>query len=264
MKIARITHDQQLYYANIIENDTKAQLIEGDIFDPTGAYHLTHTILPLADCTLLAPVQPRHVYAIGLNYAAHVDEFAHIDPTRIVPKAPISFMVPPSAISPAGAPIVLTHDDHPIDYEAELVVVIGKYGVQISEADALRHVLGYTCGNDVSDRTHQNTDKQWLRAKGQPTYKPLGPWIVTDIANPQSLQVRSFLNGEPRQNGNTKDMIFPIARLIAHISAFTPLYPGDVIYSGTPENVGHLKDGDTITIHIEGIGTLENPVVFKG
>lgn len=263
MKIARLIYGEQVYYANIIDNDTNAQLIEGDIFGGEAHSHLTQTIVPLADCTLLAPVQPRHVYAIGLNYAAHVDEFAHIDHTRIVPTEPICFMVPASAVVGPLAPIVLTHADHHIDYEAELVVVIGKYGKNISEADALDYVFGYTCGNDVSDRHHQNSDKQWLRAKGQPSYKPLGPWVVTDITDPQVLSVRSFLNNTPRQDGNTKDMIFSVARLIAHISAFTPLYPGDVIYSGTPEGVGHLATGDRIAIDIQDIGRLENPVVLK-
>ena len=122
-------------------------------------------------------------------------------------------------------------------------------------------MLGYTCGNDVSDRTYQNADKQWLRAKSQPTYKPLGPWIVTDIKDPQNLAVRSYLNGELRQNGNSQLMIFSIARLIAHLSAFTTLEPGDLIYSGTPAGVGHLAPGDTITVEIEGIGTLTNTAV---
>lgn len=257
MKLARIKYDQQIYYARI-DGDT-ATLIDGDIF--ASEIRFRQTTLPLAECELLAPVNPPHVYAIGLNYAAHVDEFKHIDPTRANPDDPIAFLCASTAITGPDAPITISRPDHTVDYEAELVAVIGRRARNVREEDALDYVLGYTCGNDVSDRTYQNSDKQWLRAKSQPSYKPLGPWIETAISDPQTLQVRSFLNGEPRQDGNSGLMIFPIARLIAHLSAFTTLEPGDVIYSGTPAGVGHLAPGDTITIDIEGIGTLTNKVI---
>ena len=257
-KFARLSYGQQLYYAAIDEAAETATLVDGDIFGRDIS--LTNTTLALADCTLVAPVTPRHVYAIGLNYAAHVDEFKHIDPTRANPDDPIAFLCATTAIVGPGAPITISRLDHTVDYEAELVAVIGRRANRVSEAEALDYVLGYTCGNDVSDRTYQNADKQWLRAKSQPSYKPLGPWIATDIRDPQNLRVRSWLNGELRQDGNTCQMIFSIARLIAHLSAFTTLLPGDLIYSGTPAGVGHLAPGDTITIEIEGIGTLSNPV----
>lgn len=259
MNIARIKYDQQIYYAAIDTEKDCATLIDGDIFGREIV--LTNTSLPLDDCTLLAPVKPPHVYAIGLNYAAHVDEFKHIDPTRANPDDPIAFLCVTTAITGPNSPIVISRLDHTVDYEGELVAVIGRRCSRVSEEEALDYVLGYTCGNDVSDRTYQNADKQWLRAKSQPTYKPLGPWIVTDIKDPQNLAVRSYLNGELRQNGNSQLMIFSIARLIAHLSAFTTLEPGDLIYSGTPAGVGHLAPGDTITVEIEGIGTLTNTAV---
>lgn len=256
MKIARIRYDQQIYYA-AIDGDT-ATLIDGDIFAPEIS--LTNTTLPLEACQLLAPLNPPHVYAIGLNYAAHVDEFKHIDPTRANPDDPIAFLCATTAITGPDQPITISRTDHTVDYEAELVAVIGRRARGVREEDALDYVLGYTCGNDVSDRTYQNADKQWLRAKSQPSYKPLGPWIETSIKDPQTLQVRSFLNGEPRQDGNSSLMIFSVARLIAHLSAFTTLEPGDVIYTGTPAGVGHLHPGDTITVEVEGIGRLTNIV----
>lgn len=209
MNIARIKYDQQIYYAAIDTEKDCAMLIDGDIFGREIV--LTNTSLPLDDCTLLAPVKPPHVYAIGLNYAAHVDEFKHIDPTRANPDDPIAFLCATTAITGPNSPIVISRLDHTVDYEGELVAVIGRRCSRVSEEEALDYVLGYTCGNDVSDRTYQNADKQWLRAKSQPTYKPLGPWIVTDIKDPQNLAVRSYLNGELRQNGNSQLMIFSIA-----------------------------------------------------
>ncbi len=257
MKIVRIKTNQQIYYAKL-NDDRTATLIDGDIFGPH--IDLTNTTISLDDCELLAPVNPPHVYAIGLNYAAHVDEFKHIDPTRANPDAPIAFLCATTAITGPDQPVTLTQPDHTIDYEGELVAVIGRRCHQISEENALDYVLGYTIGNDISDRTYQNADKQWLRAKSQPGYKPLGPCIQTDIADPQNLGIQTTLNGELRQNGNTGLMIFGIARLIAHLSEFTTLMPGDLIYSGTPAGVGHLHPGDTVSITIDQIGTLTNTI----
>ena len=259
MKIARIQLGDRTCYGRIHTDHASITLLQGD---PLAGDTLTDTdtTLPLSACTLLAPVQPAHVYAIGLNYAAHVDEFKHIDPTRANPEAPIAFLCADTAITGPGTPVTLTQPTHTIDYEAELVAVIGKPCRNVSVENALDHVLGYTCGNDISDRTYQNSDRQWLRAKSQPGYKPLGPWINTAITDPQTLRITSHLNGELRQNGTTDCMIFTIAQLIAHLSAFTTLQPGDVIYSGTPAGVGHLQPGDTITIEIENLGTLTNTI----
>lgn len=229
---------------------------------PFGAHEVLPEVVNPDDVRLLAPVEPPHLYAIGLNYLKHIEEFRHIDTTRNLPEAPIAFMCAPSAIVGPGEAIRLQNAKDKIDYEAELVAVIGKHCENVSEDDALAYVFGYTCGNDVSNRVHQNMDKQWLRAKSQPTYKPLGPWIETEL-DPANLQVRSSVNGERRQDGNSSDLIFSVAKLISHISSFTPLVPGDVIYTGTPEGVGPLKEGDTVEIFVEGIGTLSNPVVLK-
>jgi 2-keto-4-pentenoate hydratase/2-oxohepta-3-ene-1,7-dioic acid hydratase in catechol pathway len=258
MKIARIRYGEgSVSYASVV--DEGYFLIEGSVFDADN-WQVTTVLIPFEEAELLAPVRPPHLYAIGLNYAAHVDEFKNIDPTRANPKAPICFLCASTAVAAPGQAITIARPDHNTDYEAELVIVMGKRATNVTADQALDYVLGYTCGNDVSDRNYQNQDKQWLRAKSLPTYKPMGPWIATDIRDPQKLAVKSFLNGAPRQDGNTCDMLFSCAQLIAHISSFTTLYPGDVIYSGTPVGVGHLKAGDEITVEIEGIGTLTNPV----
>ncbi|MDO4281095.1 MAG: fumarylacetoacetate hydrolase family protein [Peptococcaceae bacterium] len=257
MKFARVATDGQIYYG-IVEGDT-IQLIDGD---PFGDLHLSRTSLPLADCQLLAPVRPRHVYAVGLNYHAHIDEFKHIDPTRAATEAPITFLCAETAICGPSDDIILDSRTDEIHYEGELVAIIGKTCRSVSAADALNYVLGYTIGNDVSNRTQQRADKQWLRAKSHPTYKPLGPIIATDIPDPQQLHVTTTVNGELRQQGNTSQMIFPVASLIAHISSFTTLQPGDVIYTGTPAGVGPLHAGDTVSITIEGIGTLTNTAKY--
>ncbi len=168
-------------------------------------------------------------------------------------------MKPPSALIGPGEPIRIANPDHRTDYEAELAIVIGARARNVAEADAAKYVLGYTCGNDVSDRVLQKKDGQWVRAKGYDTYCPLGPCIVTglDIAD---VPVRSRLNGEPRQSQTTASMIFPPHFLIAFISRVMTLDPGDVILTGTPEGVGPMRPGDTIEVEVGGIGVLRNPV----
>lgn len=258
MKIARIRYDNSISYASV--GSGEYFLIEGSIFDGNN-WQVTSVSIPQNEAVLLAPVRPPHLYAIGLNYAAHVDEFKNIDPTRANPKAPITFLCASTAVAAPGEPIRIARPDHNTDYEAELVVVMGRRCTNVTAEEALDYVFGYTCGNDVSDRNYQNQDKQWLRAKSLPTYKPMGPYIATGIADPQKLSVKSFLNGELRQDGNTCDMLFSCAQLIAHISSFTTLVPGDVIYTGTPVGVGHLAAGDIITVEIEQIGRLTNTVM---
>jgi 2-keto-4-pentenoate hydratase/2-oxohepta-3-ene-1,7-dioic acid hydratase in catechol pathway len=203
--------------------------------------------------TLLTPVQPGKIVAIGLNYALHVTEN---DPSRTVPDEPVVFMKPISSLLPHGGVIEMPPADR-IDYEAELCVVIGKRTKRVSEADALDAVLGYTCGNDVSHRDYQRKDGQWVRAKGFDTFCPLGPVVETEL-DPSAVSVQSRLNGELRQDSNTKHLIFDVPFLISFVSNVMTLEPGDVIMTGTPEGVGPMKPGDTIEVEVEGIGTLRN------
>jgi len=217
----------------------------------------------------LAPVQPADVYGIGLNYRAHAAETG-----AKLPETPVMFMKPSTAVTGPHSPILLPAacDNGPeVDYEAELAVVIGRPGRNVPVDEALDYVLGYTCANDVSARRWQKHagGGQWVRGKSFDTFCPLGPVLVTadEIPDPQCLAIHSVLNGATMQSSNTRDMIFPVAELIAFISRDTTLLPGTVILTGTPEGVGFarkppifLADGDTIEVTVDGIGTLSNPV----
>jgi 2,4-diketo-3-deoxy-L-fuconate hydrolase len=232
--------------------------------------------LPLHAVRLLAPIVPkRNVFCVGWNYAAHFAEGKDFRPASApqeVPDHPALFSKNPFAIIGPGAAI-----RHPapiseqLDYEVELAVVIGREGRDISERDALDHVFGYTVANDVSVRDVQRTwhGGQWFKGKNFDTHLPLGPWIVTkdEIPDPQTLRITTRVNGVTKQDSNTKHMVFPVARIIAELSAGLTLHPGDVIITGTPEGVGMgrkppewLKPGDVVELEIERIGVLRNPI----
>jgi len=253
MKIVRyqdVGSDAPAY--GIVEGET-VFAGEGDLFAglTKGA-----EIGPLSSLQLLAPIVPGKVIAIGMNYLKHVTE---LDPNREVPKEPVVFMKPQSAITGPDTAIELAYPENNIDYEAELVVVIGKQAHRVKEADALDYVLGYTGGNDVSDRVQQMGGIQWIRGKGYNTYLPLGPAIVTDL-DPGNIDVQSRLNGEVRQSDNTSGLIFSVPFLIEFLSDVMTLDPGDIIMTGTPHGVGAMKDGDVIEIEIGGVGVLRNTV----
>jgi len=213
----------------------------------------------LNDLEVLAPIEPGKVIAIGMNYLKHVKE---LDASREVPTEPVVFMKPQSSIIGPGAAIELAYPENDTHYEAELVVVIGKTAKRVSEADALDYVLGYTAGNDVSDRVQQAAGIQWIRAKGYDTYLPLGPVIETEL-DPGNATVQSRLNGELRQDDNTDGLIFSVPFLIEFLSDVMTLNPGDIIMTGTPHKVGGLKAGDTIEIEVGGVGVLSNPVINR-
>jgi 2-keto-4-pentenoate hydratase/2-oxohepta-3-ene-1,7-dioic acid hydratase in catechol pathway len=238
-------------------------VIEGDVF---GDYRVTDRKAEVVK--LLAPVQPFAIICIGLNYKKHAEE------TKAeLPKHPIVFMKLPNVVQHPGDPILLpTHlKSDKVDFECELAVVIGKTARNVSKADALKHVLGYTCGNDVSARDWQKHGGggQWCRGKSFDTFCPLGPVLVTadEIPNPNSLAIKTVLNGETMQDWNTNDMIFDVPKLIEFLSGSTTLMPGTVIMTGTPHGVGmarrppvFMQHGDTVRVEIEKIGTLTNPV----
>ena len=218
----------------------------------------------------LTPIpSPGKILCIGLNYRKHAEEGK-----QAIPENPVLFMKNSGTVQNPGDPIVLPRKlrSDQVDYECELAVVIGKTCHNVSKADALSHVLGYTCANDVSARDWQRNGGggQWCRGKTFATFLPLGPVLVTadDIPNPNNLSIRTVLNGEVMQDWNTNDMIFDVATLIEFLSASTILRPGTVIITGTPHGVGFartppvfLKAGDTVSIEIERIGKLSNPVV---
>jgi 2-keto-4-pentenoate hydratase/2-oxohepta-3-ene-1,7-dioic acid hydratase in catechol pathway len=233
--------------------------------------------IALADVQLLAPIpRPRrNVFCVGKNYHAHAKEFAGsgFDSSAKsggdIPKDPIIFSkVPESVIGPTDTILFPAEVSTAIDYEAELTVVIGQGGKGIKAADAMKHVWGYTIINDMTARDWQGRHSQWLLGKSFDTFCPMGPWLVTaDECDGQNTDVKCWVNGELRQNANTKDFIFDIPTLIECISAGITLYPGDLIATGTPAGVGigfkppkYLKSGDVVRIEIGGIGVLENPL----
>jgi 2-keto-4-pentenoate hydratase/2-oxohepta-3-ene-1,7-dioic acid hydratase in catechol pathway len=244
-----------------------ARVLAGDLF---GTLTPTGEIADIA--RLLAPVQPVNIFCIGLNYRAHAAETG-----APLPEHPVVFMKPTTAVIGPGAPIPLPaacEHGPEVDYEAELAVVIGRTARNVPAARALDHVLGYTCANDVSARRWQKHGGggQWVRGKGFDGFCPLGPALVTadEVPNPQRLAVRCTLNGREMQCGNTADMIFPVAALIAFLSRDTTLLPGTLILTGTPPGVGFarqppvfLAEGDRVQVSIDGIGRLDNPVTVS-
>jgi 2-keto-4-pentenoate hydratase/2-oxohepta-3-ene-1,7-dioic acid hydratase in catechol pathway len=246
--------------------DGTATLLAGDLFG-----ELRDTGQRVAIDKLLAPLVPSAVLCVGLNYQQHAAETG-VQP----PQFPVLFMKMPAAVQRPGGPIVLPRQlpSTEVDFECELAVVIGKPCKNVSRDVALDYVLGYTCANDVSARDWQIRwgGSQWCRGKTFDTFCPLGPWIVTsdEIPNPNDLRIRTILNGQVMQDCRTNDMIFDIAALIEFFSGSTMLAPGTVILTGTPHGVGfarkppvYLRAGDTITIDIERIGELTNPVELE-
>ena len=222
--------------------------------------------VPLGEARIYAPIAgPEKVIGIGLNYEDHAAETG-----ADIPEKPIVFAKYANTVIGPGEPIRIPPITEQADYEAELAVVIGKAARNVSEAEALDYVFGYTNANDVSSRDLQFSEGgQWTRSKSIDTFCPLGPYIATrdEIEDPQDLSIRCLLNGEVMQDGNTSRMIFSVAQLVSFLSQGMTLVPGDVIVTGTPPGVGSardpqvwLKDGDEVTIEIEGLGSLTNPV----
>jgi 2-keto-4-pentenoate hydratase/2-oxohepta-3-ene-1,7-dioic acid hydratase in catechol pathway len=264
MKIIRYKDSQGTIGYASQQSSGAATKIAGDIF---GSYHATGDI---ADVKLvLAPVFPTAIFCIGLNYRRHAEESG-----APIPTFPIVFMKNPGSVQDPGGPIELPVSlrSTEVDYECELAVVIGKRCKNVSRKYALDYVLGYTAANDISARDWQGKwgGGQWCRGKTFDTFAPLGPVLTTveEITNPNALRIRTILNNEVLQDSNTSDMIFDVPTLIEFLSGSTTLLPGTVILTGTPQGVGaarkpqrFLKPGDSITVEIEKIGSLTNPVL---
>jgi len=208
---------------------------------------------------LLAPVIPRSkIVAVGRNYAAHAAEMG-----EEVPKTPLTFFKPNTSVIGPGEPIIYPAASREVSYEGELALVIGRICKDVPISRVPEVIFGYTVANDVTARDLQRTDGQWARAKGYDTFCPLGPWITTHqgLEEVAALAIRTTLDGELCQDSNTKEMIFTIPELVVYISSYTTLLPGDVILTGTPPGVGPMLPGQVVSIDIEGIGSLTNPVV---
>ena len=263
MKIIRFLKQNKETFGRL-HNDNRVTLLDGDI---TSGFSDTGTLATVEK--ILAPIIPRDILCVGLNYKQHA-----IETGAEPPQHPVLFLKNTGSIQNPDDPIILPRKlrSEKVDYECELAVVLGKRCHNVSRDEAVQHILGYTCANDVSARDWQKNGGggQWCRGKTFATFCPLGPVITTHDENgdPNNLSLRTLLNGNVMQECNTNDMIFDIPTLIEFLSASTILNPGTVILTGTPHGVGfartppvYLQPGDEVTIEIEGIGRLTNPVI---
>ncbi|HVC43678.1 MAG TPA: fumarylacetoacetate hydrolase family protein [Candidatus Binataceae bacterium] len=250
MKIVRYRHDGRDGYG-ALEGDRITPLdgTIGSLVPAAGAAPIA-----LGAVRLLAPATPSKIVAIGLNYADHAAEGK-----RELPKEPMLFIKPSTALIGPGAAIVYPPQSTNLHHEGELAIVIGATASQVAAADADRYILGYTCANDVTARDLQRRDVQFTRGKGFDTFAPLGPWIVTGL-DPADLAIETRVNGVVRQQSRTSMLIFNCAYLVSFISHVMTLLPGDVISTGTPAGVGPMQVGDVVEVEIEEIGCLKNPI----
>lgn len=261
MRIARFAGEDDPQFG-VIGNDNGVETIAHLKGDPLYAgIELTGQKTPLADVRLLAPVIPRSkVVCVGRNYVDHAAEMGNDVPTE-----PLIFLKPNTSVIGPGEPIFYPEQSNDVHFEGELAVVIGRICKDVSVEDAAKVILGYTIGNDVTARDLQAKDGQWARAKGFDTFCPIGPWIETNF-DPADARVRTALglpgaDPEIKQDGRTSDMVFSVPDIIAYVSSFMTLLPGDVILTGTPAGVGPMEVGDEVSVTIDGLGTLTNPVV---
>jgi 2-keto-4-pentenoate hydratase/2-oxohepta-3-ene-1,7-dioic acid hydratase in catechol pathway len=252
----RVRHAKYVRYA--IEGTVSYGILAGDavrrlVGSPFAAAVETGERVPVSEVRLLAPSQPSKVIAVGLNYRSHLAD-------RPEPRYPGLFAKFPSTIIGPEADIVIPPDAESVHYEGELVVVMAKPTKKVSVPEARDHIFGVTAGNDVSERTWQRNDLQWVRAKGSDTFGPLGPAFVTGL-DYNDLLLETRLNGEVRQSQRTSDMIFSVEEIVSYLSRYVTLLPGDVIYTGTPGSTSAMAPGDRVEVEIEGIGVLRNSVV---
>jgi 2-keto-4-pentenoate hydratase/2-oxohepta-3-ene-1,7-dioic acid hydratase in catechol pathway len=259
LRIARFSAGDDPTYA-VIEGESGAEIaavIDGDpLYRPVQA---TGVRLPLADVRLLAPIIPRSkVIGVGRNYAEHAAELGNE-----IPAEPLIFLKPNTSVVGPRDGIVYPPATSDLHYEGELAVVIGRICRHVPRDRAAEVIFGYTCANDVTARDLQKTDGQWARAKGFDTFCPVGPWIETEL-DVSDLALTTTVAGDVRQSGRTSQMIHDIPSLIGYVSSFMTLLPGDLILTGTPAGVGPMRAGDEVSVTIEGIGTLTNPVIAHG
>ena len=238
----------------LVEGD-RVRAITGDLF---GDHTVSSDSLALSDVRLLAPVDPRKVLAAAVNYPSHIPSARSVVKDG-APAVPQLFFKPSSSVIGPDDTIILPAEARRVDAEGEQVAVIGRLCRNVDAASALDYVFGYTCGNDLSARHWQRDDIQWWRAKGSDTFTVVGPVIVTGL-DPADMELRTLVNGEEKQASNTSNLIFGLAELIAFCSRYMTLEPGDLIYTGTPDEPPKLEDGDVVEVEIAGIGVLRNPV----
>ena len=265
MRIARFTTGDDPRFGVLVgeidehgvpDEDTAITVLAGDPL--YVGMQPTDEVVKLADARLLSPVLPRSkVVGIGRNYAAHAAELGHD-----LPEEPLMFLKPNTSVVGPGDPVFYPRQTSELHYEGELAVVIGRICRDVPVEKFADVIWGYTVGNDVTARDLQRSDVQFTRAKGFDSFCPLGPWIETEL-DISDVRVQTWLNGDLKQDGTTKDMIFGVPELVHQVSSVMTLLPGDVILTGTPEGVGPMEVGDEVEVSIQGIGNLTNRVVQR-
>ena len=247
--IGRFQKGEEIFYAKVVD---------GEVFrllgDPFGSPSFDKKPTPLRGLRTLTPVSPSKIIAVGLNYADHARESG-----KPMPKEPLFWFKATTSLLADGGKIEIPFASHRTDFEAELAIVIGRRIRNVTPTAAARYIFGYTAAEDISDRTIQNAESQWARAKSFDTFTPLGPYVETKI-DPHDLNIQLFQNGQLRQNSNTSQLIFNCYHLVSFISTNLTLLPGDVILTGTPSGVGPIESGDRLEVRIQGLAPLVNTV----
>jgi len=256
MKIARFRSNGRVAFG-VVQGDEVVE-IRGSIYT---RFRLTDTKHPLQDVKLLPPTEPSEIWCPGLNFTNHLEFAAGVlgDDNPTVPEHPEPWIKARGSLTGTDEPIILPEASADVHYEGEAVAVIGKLCHRVSPEDAPKYILGYTCGNDVSDRTWQKDDWTFWRAKGADTFAPVGPWIDTDVDS-QNLEMIVRLNHEEVQHGRTEEMLFSFAEIVSYISQQVTLRPGDLVFSGSTGVTVALKPGDQVEVEIPNIGVLTNTV----
>jgi 2-keto-4-pentenoate hydratase/2-oxohepta-3-ene-1,7-dioic acid hydratase in catechol pathway len=247
--IGRFQKGDEVFYAKVV--DGEIYRLHGDVF---GSPSFDKNPTKLKGLRTLIPVQPSKIIAVGLNYADHARESG-----KPLPKEPLFWIKATTSLIPDGGKIEVPFPSHRTDYEAELCIVVGRRVRNVTPAAAPRYILGYTSAQDISDRTIQNGESQWTRAKSFDTFTPFGPYVETKL-DPRDLTIQLFQNGQLRQNSNTSQLIFNCYQLVSFISTNMTLLPGDIILTGTPSGVGPIESGDRLEVRIQGLAPLVNSV----
>jgi 2-keto-4-pentenoate hydratase/2-oxohepta-3-ene-1,7-dioic acid hydratase in catechol pathway len=247
--IGRFRKGAEVFYAKVVDGEIFR--LRGDVF---GSPSFDKKPTKIKGVRTLTPVAPSKIIAVGLNYADHARET-----NKPLPKEPLFWLKATTSLLPDGGKVEIPFPGHRTDFEAELAIVIGRRVRNVTLAAASRFILGYTAAQDISDRTIQNGESQWTRAKSFDTFTPLGPFVETKI-DPQDLTIQLFQNGQLRQNSNTRQLIFNCFQLVSFISTNMTLLPGDVILTGTPSGIGPISSGDRLEVRIQGLAPLVNTV----
>ena len=247
--IGRFQKGDDIFYAKVVDGELFK--LQGDVF---GSPSFEKKATPLKGVKTLTPVAPSKIIAVGLNYADHARESG-----KPLPKEPLIWFKATTSLLPDGGKVEIPFADHVTHFEAELAIVIGRRVRNVTPAAAARYIFGYTAAQDISDRTIQNAESQWARAKSFDTFTPLGPYVETKI-DPHELTIQLFQNGQLRQNSSTTQLIFNCFQLVSFISTNLTLLPGDIILTGTPSGVGPIQSGDRLEVRIQGMTPLVNTV----